>query len=62
MPGEYLSPNDVCELNYTRGQGLHLAEKVGNFFHRLCRLGCEHTETLRSVSKISVHTCLGPLE
>jgi len=23
-PGEYLSPNDLCELNYTRGFGLHL--------------------------------------
>ena len=49
-----------CELNYTQGQCLHIAVSVSSVHHRLCRLGCERAETLRSVSKISVHTCLGP--
>jgi len=33
-PGEYLSPNDLCELNYTRGQCLHIAVSVSSV-HRL---------------------------
>ena len=30
-PSKYLSPNDLCELNYTQGLGLHQPKKLATF-------------------------------